>query len=174
MIYLVTGGSGSGKSEYAEALACRLDSGPKYYIATMSAQDSESQKRILRHRQMRRQKCFETLECYTDLACLKLPEKRVILLDCLSNLAANEMFQAGRSKTEAIETILAGVRALAANCLSLILVTNEIFSDGYPYSEMTREYLACLGGLNRALSTMADDLTEVVFSLPVKIKGVIE
>ena len=33
--YAVVGGSGSGKSAWAEGLACRLAQGPKYYLATM-------------------------------------------------------------------------------------------------------------------------------------------
>ena len=53
MIFLVTGGAASGKSEYAEKLACRLsaiDGGPLIYLATMQpAGDPETAARIRRH-----------------------------------------------------------------------------------------------------------------------------
>ena len=108
MMELVTGGSGSGKSAYAEEALCRLslssDSGQgkvtlqdrqRYYIATMPPWDKETEKKIERHRAMRSGRGFHTLEWYTDLegklereGCPSL-EKADILVECLSNLTAN-------------------------------------------------------------------------------------
>ena len=53
MIHLVTGGSGSGKSAYAEQ--CILDFGGtrRVYIATMQPFGAEGQARIARHRKLR-------------------------------------------------------------------------------------------------------------------------
>ena len=67
MIHLVTGGSGSGKSAYAEQ--CILDFGGtrRVYIATMQPFGAEGQARIARHRKMRVAKQFSTIECYTNL-----------------------------------------------------------------------------------------------------------
>ena len=67
MIHLVTGGSGSGKSAYAEQ--CILDFGGtrRVYIATMQPFGAEGQARIARHRKMRAAKKFSTIECYTNL-----------------------------------------------------------------------------------------------------------
>ena len=51
MITLVLGGSGSGKSAYAEHL---LDGKTnKYYIATMQVYDAEGGKKVARHRRLR-------------------------------------------------------------------------------------------------------------------------
>ena len=65
MLHLITGGSGSGKSAYAEQ--CILDFGalPRIYIATMYPFDEESHRRIARHREMRREKQFSTVECFS-------------------------------------------------------------------------------------------------------------
>ena len=41
MLYLITGGSGSGKSAYAEAVVQRLGNTPRLYIATMYPFDGE-------------------------------------------------------------------------------------------------------------------------------------
>ena len=58
MLALIFGGSGSGKSAYAEDLAVRISSVPRYYLATMVGCDSECQQRIARHRQQRQDKGF--------------------------------------------------------------------------------------------------------------------
>ena len=66
MMTLVTGGSGSGKSEYAERLAAAGGT-PRIYVATMIPWDDEGRRRIEKHRAMRAGKGFETVECYTGL-----------------------------------------------------------------------------------------------------------
>ncbi|WP_349666699.1 bifunctional adenosylcobinamide kinase/adenosylcobinamide-phosphate guanylyltransferase, partial [Lacrimispora sp.] len=48
MTSLIIGGSGSGKSEYAENLAVSLGGDRKVYIATMKPWDEECRNRILR------------------------------------------------------------------------------------------------------------------------------
>ena len=49
MLTVVTGGSGSGKSELAENIAVKF-TGKKYYIAAMQPFGEEALKRIERHR----------------------------------------------------------------------------------------------------------------------------
>ena len=71
--YVVTGGSGSGKSAYAESVITGFGDFERIYIATMYPFDEESHARIRRHRKMRAKKNFQTLECYTGLKKLKVP-----------------------------------------------------------------------------------------------------
>ena len=98
MLYLVTGGSGSGKSEYAENLAVHLrerlgtEAGRLYYVATMYSYDRECGKRIARHRLMRRDKGFSTIECYCGISRVQSGREDVLLLECMSNLLATEMY----------------------------------------------------------------------------------
>ena len=63
MMVLVTGGSGSGKSAYAENRVMQFGDGSRIYIATMFPFDEESHRRIARHRKMREGKGFTTKEC---------------------------------------------------------------------------------------------------------------
>ena len=94
-----------------------------------------------------------------------------VLLECMSNLTANEIFDpSGAGKARAEEEILAGVSRLAHQARNLVLVTNEIFSDGYRYEEETMEYQRILGNINVRLAEMADCVTEVVYGIPVRIK----
>ena len=50
MLTIVTGGSGSGKSAFAEDKVLAFGEAQRVYIATMHPIDEESQKRIERHR----------------------------------------------------------------------------------------------------------------------------
>ena len=171
MFLVITGGSGSGKSAYAEQ--CVLDFGPaeRIYIATMYPFDEECDRRIRRHREMRRQKQFSTLECYTGLKEADIPEDSVVLLECMSNLTANEMYQEGGAGGQTVEEILAGIRYLLGRVRHLVVVTNEIFSDGIDYDSETMRYQSYLGQINSEMGRMADQVTEVVYGIPITVKG---
>ena len=56
MVTLITGGSGSGKSAYAESVITGFGEHERIYIATMYPFDEESHERIRRHRKMREKK----------------------------------------------------------------------------------------------------------------------
>ena len=97
---VVTGGSGSGKSSFAEDCIVSFGNARRIYIATMYPFDEESKKRVKRHQAMRQGKGFDTLECYTGLVRAAIPEGSTVLLECMSNLVANEMFQENGVYTE--------------------------------------------------------------------------
>ncbi len=171
MLYLITGGSGSGKSAYAEAVVQRLGNTPRLYIATMYPFDGECRERIRRHRAMRAEKGFETLECYTGLKDAEVSGYGTVLLECMSNLAANELYQEGGAGRQCVEAVLEGVRRIREQCVHLVIVTNEIFSDGIEYDPETRQYQQDLAVINRELASMADVVVEVVYSIPLVHKG---
>ena len=166
MIVLVTGGSGSGKSTWAEKLVASLPNENRVYIATMQVYDAESVKRVERHRAQRADKGFRTIECEKDLASADIAEGSVVLLEDLVNLMANEMFDGGD-----VSRIVPALNILAKKCRHLIMVTNDIFSDGIEYAESTQEYIRQLAEINNAAAQMADCVVEVVYSIPVCVKG---
>ncbi|OON86970.1 hypothetical protein BXO88_05350 [Oribacterium sp. C9] len=222
MYYLITGGAGSGKSEYAEALAVALAGnedaetqklltevensgvieptvednpgrerpfkgekkrGELYYIATMFPyEDLETKKRIERHRLLRAGKGFVTIERPLDIGRVtgEIIEKAggdcfheenrlsdaVVLLEDLTNLYANECYETDGH----IHEIAAPLRELSANVKDLIVVANELYSDGREYPEETEKFLRNLGELNREMAGDADRVIEVVAGLPVNIK----
>lgn len=171
MFHVITGGSGSGKSAYAEEQILKLGARRRIYIATMYPFDEESHQRIARHRKMRAQKAFETLECYTGLRSVEISGSSNILLECMSNLTANEMFQPGGAGENTVGEIMKGISHLLEGCANLIVVTNEIFSDGIFYEEETRTYQKYLGEINQRMADMADYVTEVVYGIPLSIKS---
>ncbi len=166
MIALVTGGSGCGKSTWAEKLISLLPNEKRVYIATMQVYDEESVLRVRRHRAQRADKGFMTIECGKDLASVKIEEGSIVLLEDLVNLMANEMFDGGD-----VGRIVPALRILAEKCRHLVMVTNDVFSDGIEYDESTQEYLRKLSDISNAAAQMADCVVEVVYSIPVVLKG---
>ena len=166
MIMLVTGGSGCGKSTWAEKLVAALPSEKRVYIATMQVYDDESVKRVERHRAQRADKGFRTIECEKDLASADIEEGSIVLLEDLVNLMANEMFDGGD-----VERIVPALHELAKKCRHLVMITNDVFSDGIEYAQSTQEYIRQLAGINNAAAQMADHVVEVVYSIPVAVKG---
>ena len=171
MFHVITGGSGSGKSAYAEQ--CVLDLGPaeRIYVATMYPYDEECHARIARHRQMRSCKQFSTVEWYTGLSGLRVPAGSVVLLECMSNLVANEMYQEQGAGEGTVEAVMEGIGSLLGQVGHLVVVTNEIFSDGLRYDEESARYQRYLGEINARMGRLADAVTEVVCGISLTIKG---
>lgn len=215
-LYYITGGAGSGKSEYAEQLAERLHAelaGPLYYVATMNPapRDSDAAARIAKHQKRRAGRGYTTIECPTDIAQLRalltkgsnqldIPagalhmsetpvpvlvsqaedsshagvirqdaSRAVFLLEDLTNLYANEVYGTSGHPHEIVAPLL----ELAQQAGALIIVANELYSDGITYAPETTTFLRDLAGLAAELSAAADQVTEVVYGIPVQLKGVL-
>ena len=171
MLTLVLGGAASGKSEYAESLVLQT-TGPRFYLATMQVWDAECAARVEKHRRMRAEKRFETVECPLHLDAVRLPARGTALLEDLGNLTANELYDPAGAGEQAAEAILAGLDSLAAQCENLIVVSNEVFSGGADYAGDTGRYLMALARVNNAFSARADRVVRVVCGIPVYYKGV--
>lgn len=175
MLALVIGGSGSGKSEYAERLTLRLaETGPRYYLATMQVWDEECRARIARHRRQRAGRGFVTVECPQNLAEIEpgvLDNRGTILLEDLGNLAANELYVPGRDLQKAESVILDGIAQVTAASRHLVVVSNEVCTGGAEYAGQTQAYLRLLGHLHQKLAQRADAVCEVVAGLPIYYKG---
>lgn len=167
MITLITGGSGSGKSAYAEKKITEFGDLNRIYIATMYPYDRESYKRIERHQKMRAEKNFTTIECYTGLKNLEIPENSCVLLECMSNLVANEMFQEEGAKENTVGEVMEGILNLNQQAKQLVIVTNEVFSDGIEYDEVTKTYQQYIGQINQKVASVAANVTEVVYGIPI-------
>ena len=177
---LVTGGSGSGKSEYAEQRILESEKKKRFYIATMQVYGEEGRKRVAKHRKQREGKGFETIEKTHNVSeALKIicpyHAESAVLVECLSNLAANELFLDEtiwkcEEKVLAVqEKIKREILALKENVGFLVVVTNEIFSDGIIYDTSTRRYQQMLGELNQQLTCYAEEVVEVVYGIVCKV-----
>lgn len=202
MLHIIYGGSASGKSSYAESFALSLQGdGRLLYIATMypykwntTEIDPETMQRIERHRAMRADKGFDTVECYRRVEHIVAKRQDVLLLECMSNLLANEMYlependdggrletmseveKAGVGMSETLspvsKKIVQALVNLSTRVQDVVIVTNDVFSDGgsLTYDESTREYVKNLAEINCALARVAETVTEVVCGIPVIVK----
>lgn len=149
-IILVAGANSSGKSIFAEALV-RSTAGERFYIATMVAHTEENRRRIEKHRLQRAGLGFTTLEIPCRLSEAAVPAEGVVLLEDLSNLTANAIFDENRGA----ESVTADIFALAERCRLLIAVTISDMPAG-DYDEETNNYITALHAVNRAVYDRAD------------------
>lgn len=217
MLIVVYGGSGSGKSAYAENRIMELypsmtqersqnaGQGTEHtadhataspclmYLATMQVIGEEGEERVRKHRKLREGKGFVTIEQERDVAKIVQDESSVncqyekmddgnkivtanpyaVLLECMSNLVANEMFQeTGMIAPDVVEhKIKQDLKLLMESCELLVVVTNNVFEDGMRYDTDTVNYLNVLAKVNAFLVGQADEVVEVVAGIPVKMKG---
>lgn len=188
MFHIITGGSGSGKSAYAEDCIIRYygENSEKtlYYIATMEPYGKEMEKKIERHRNMRAGKGFQTIECYSDLknAVSQIAEYgSCVLLECMSNLVANEFYKKvlkaeqkketldPKTEEQVVQKIWADIQLLLEKCDSLVVVTNEVCSVFEVVSEEMIRYKKILSSVNCKMAVYADKVTEVVYGIPVEM-----
>ena len=177
MMTLIIGGSGSGKSAYAENYMNSIsEDRKKYYIATMQIYDEEGKRKVERHRMLRGGKGFSTIEQPIDIgkAAEKMEDgERTALLECISNLTANEMFLGEIPGTEEVitEKIVGEIAVLNRELTHLVIVSNNVFEDGNVYDKTTMAYIRAMGRINQKLAEMADEVVEVVVGIPIVIKA---
>lgn len=164
VIALVTGAASSGKSTFAERLACALPA-PRTYLATMRHGDAETEARIKRHRAQRHGLGFRTLEAERLESEGGLPLCGTVLLEDLGNLVANEW-------PIDLDALLA--------CENVVVVGNEVGGDGGAcacgpgdarYGAATSAYIKRLGALSCRIAARADVVVEVVAGIPLVAKG---
>ena len=157
MFILITGENNSGKSACAEKIAGRIG-GRMVYAATMIPCGGEGRARVEKHRRQRAGMGFVTVECPRRLRGVDADEKTLVLLEDLSNLLANNLFD-GESPASAA-SVFDDVKDLQARCGTLIAVTIDGLSpEGY--EEKTRNYIQSLNWLNDQLAREADALIEM-------------
>ena len=81
------------------------------------------------------------------LSGLRLPSSGAVLLECISNLTANELYVPGGAGRNTVQAVLDGVENLLAQCSVLVVVTGDVFSGGSDYQGDTETYLRVLGCL---------------------------
>ena len=142
----------------------------------MQVYDIEGEKKMERHRMLRSGKDFSTIEQTVDIK--KSTEKmedgdRTALLECISNLTANEMFAGEVPETEEVvtEKIVKEIETLNKEVTHLVIVSNNVFEDGQVYDKTTMAYIRAMGRINEILADMADEVVEVVVGIPLVIKS---
>lgn len=180
-IILVTGGSRSGKSTFAEDILKEKDD--VLYIATAIVTDDEMKERIERHKESRNHK-WTTYEGFKNLhIAVKENKKHYILLDCVTVMMTNLLFDREENLEENIsrETLdliyrdienefsilLDEVRKGNSN---LIMVTNEVGMGLVPEYKLGRIFRDFAGWINQFLAKNSEEVYLVTCGIPLKIK----
>jgi len=268
MIRFVYGGSGSGKSAFAEQLVVSCGAERKYYVATMKVYDDEGRRKVARHQKLRENKGFVTIEQPTcigsavrqiqqnaqpvwqsaqlasygagarpgeksgdasafsgasgksesrpgdtavsggscgacglcgvreNLAVARLGEnpedasafcgacgdsesrlgenpggKCAVLLECVMNLVANEMFTPDGivAVPDVIARVEEGLNELFSTADDVVVVSGNVFCDGIEYDETTKSYMRALAAVNAFVTQKADESFEIVAGIPLRI-----
>ena len=147
MIALVVGGAKSGKSMFAQNLAKSLNesfetylkedldgeleddlkkkSGKLYYVATMNPYDLEDLKRIENHLKEREGYGFNTIEETKNMSKVSesIQKNDTVLIDSVTSLVTNYMFQGNEFFKEVSEDILSGILEIVNVAIILNTIT---------------------------------------------------
>ncbi|WP_242688428.1 bifunctional adenosylcobinamide kinase/adenosylcobinamide-phosphate guanylyltransferase [Bacillus sp. Cs-700] len=179
-LIFIAGGVRSGKSRFAEkrAVSLRPTGGSLHYLACGQPSDHEMKSRIARHQNDRASANvpWETVECATDIGSVasSLNENAVVLLDCVTTLLSNELFQNDSWKEEVFQQkmkqkIQNDIEKLYERSEALVIVSNEL---GYePLNGLVDVYARQLGELHQWIVSKADEAYLVENGLPNLMKG---
>jgi adenosylcobinamide kinase / adenosylcobinamide-phosphate guanylyltransferase len=175
-VVLVTGGSRSGKSAFAQNLA-EEQPGARAYLATCPLLDDEMRERARKHREAREGRGWTTIEEPSDLVqALRRAPAGTVLVECLTLWVNNLMYEAeqgGRAWGEAemsarAGTVLAACRDRAGMA---VFVTNEVGWGIVPENALARRFRDLAGRCNQAFAAEADEVWLVVCGQSLKLKG---
>lgn len=166
-IILITGGSRSGKSTYAEKLALSLSDSP-VYMATARIWDEEFRQRAIAHQQ-RRGPEWSNIEENKYLSRHALAEK-VVLVDCVTLWCTNFFFDLNADVQVALDALQKEFDLLTRQNAIFIFVTNEIGMGGVSPNEIQRKFTDVQGWMNQYIAARADKVICMISGIPLQIK----
>ena len=172
MLILICGQADSGKSLYAETRLSEFRSTPKFYAAMSKIVDEEMRERVKKHQAMRSGKGFITVEKTENLGQLEIPAGSAIMIESLTAWTANEMFtETGVKESGHVVTkILSDLSRLLERAENIVIVSDDIFSDGVEYDELTDSYVRALAELTVKIAEIADEVVEFVSGFALRLK----
>lgn len=181
-IILCTGGSRSGKSQFAERYTL-AQKGQKLYIATAQIYDDEMVERVARH-QARRGSQWLNLEIPLNIAAQwedVAAKADVILIDCLTMFVTNYLMKFPElEQAEVREKLRSVVLSEVENLLEkikdshdkkVIFVTNELGLGIVPADTMTRVFRDIAGEVNQIVAAAADEVYLSISGITIEIKS---
>ena len=168
---LITGGTRSGKSQFAVTLAKGF--GRRIvYVATGAATDHEMRRRIARHRH-ERPRHWRTMEHPADPARAITQLRGAAegaIVDCLTMYISGLMLQ-GHTDASLGRKVAQLCAAIRRASYPVILVTNEVGCGIVPDYPLGRRFRDLAGRMNQMAAAHADAVYLMVAGLPLLMKG---
>lgn len=173
MFIFISGSSRSGKSSYAESRLESFSGSLKIYIAASRVTDDEMKERVKLHQERRRDKGFITIERECDLGDVNIPEGASVMIESLTAWTANEMFrdECVHDSDYVIGKIHSELEGIRQKAMNLIVVADDIFSDGITYDALTELYMKTLAELEIMIASYADEVIEIFAGMPYNFKN---
>ncbi|HVA96584.1 MAG TPA: bifunctional adenosylcobinamide kinase/adenosylcobinamide-phosphate guanylyltransferase [Candidatus Acidoferrales bacterium] len=168
MIYFITGGERSGKSNYAQRLGLQLSKRP-VYVATSRIWDEDFKKRVARHRKDRGAS-WEVIEEEKKLGTLDLTNK-VAVIDCVTLWITNFWVDTNYDLERSLKEIKREFDLLRKIHCTLIIISNEIGMGIHADTEKGRKFVELQGWVNQYIAENADRAIFIVSGIPVQIKN---
>ncbi len=178
----ITGGARSGKSTFGEEYVKNFNN-EKIYIATAKVWDEEMKDRVEQHKEQRGNN-WETIEAYKDFDILlnNINSKSSILLDCITNMISNIIFEEeidwdNVSKTQ-VDQIEKKVNIEIDKLITfgknhkglLVMVSNELGMGLVPPYPLGRHFRDIAGRINQKLAKVSDEAYLIVSGLELRLK----
>ncbi|ACB84522.1 bifunctional adenosylcobinamide kinase/adenosylcobinamide-phosphate guanylyltransferase [Natranaerobius thermophilus] len=190
-LVLITGGSASGKSYYAEQLASQLESKHSeldgvIYVATSRVEDQEMSQRVLKHKN-RRPEHWDTVVApklnWEDINQI-VQKNQIVLIDSISMYLSNNLLDFIGSNdpdnldASCMEKFIYQQKAQMDELCNLFLqgtatvitVSDEVGWGLVPAHKMGRLYRDLVGRMNQILAQKAQEVSLVVSGIPTRIK----
>ncbi|MBW2632120.1 MAG: bifunctional adenosylcobinamide kinase/adenosylcobinamide-phosphate guanylyltransferase [Deltaproteobacteria bacterium] len=171
MIIFITGGARSGKSDFAQDMAEKIE-GKRLFLATAQAFDEEMEERIQKHREQRGDR-WNTIEepLYIGNAIRSvLGQYKTILVDCLTVWMSNLLMEYPNQNEKISEIVDDFFFSLDELEEKIIIVSNEVGMGIVPDNKLARDYRDRLGFLNQRMAGRADEVYALLSGIPVKVK----
>ena len=175
-LILITGGSRSGKSLFAQNMAEGM-CGPRLFIATCPRTDSEMDERISRHIAGRQGRGWQSVEepLYPVNVLKGCAPETIVLLDCLTLWVNNLMHDAEKSEKRLSEDDVSRLaeelaRQVKKHLGTVIMVSGEVGLGIVPDNALARRYRDLVGQCNQVVARLADKVYLVSCGIPVRIK----
>jgi adenosylcobinamide kinase/adenosylcobinamide-phosphate guanylyltransferase len=168
-VIVVGGGTRSGKSDFALAVARRLGK-RRLFVATAEPGDEEMHARIRRHRETRGTD-FQTVEEPLAVAEVlpRMEEHDVVVLDCLTLWLSNLLLK-GKDAETVLRQVGELTKVLDRRLAHAVIVTSEVGLGLVPETPLGRTFRDVTGLAHQRLADLADEVYFGVLGVMLRLK----
>ena len=167
MIYYITGGERSGKSSYAQNLACQLSENP-IYIATSRIWDADHQKRIDRHKNDRDNR-WTSIEEEKEIS-KHIKPNTTLVIDCVTLWLTNFFVDNNNDAQIALTLAKQEFEKFKDTQANIIIISNEIGMGVHAQTHIGRKFTELQGWMNQHIAKHAQKATFMVSGIPLTLK----